>query len=268
MNTVATAFAVDELISMTNHLAYLNLGYLGICVTIILFIGGLHYVFNIRPLKDKLDAQENLLTTLKEEVDQNLSSSKRELKDDLQKFEKIHGQSITSVIAQKNQKLFSDIEKEIAIFENEFSQKFDDYATEKDENLKKIMLAEIKSQIRDLEKALSSQIDIMKQEAVSSKNEITNIKSDLVDLQIEYHLNKKQVGAAKMIIEKINLCKERGWGIESALVELEQYIHDKKFPTFYLKDLQIALKEVPEEYKFLAERLIKLANENVYDPSG
>jgi len=260
------ATALQTLVDMTSHLANLNLGYLGICVTILIFIGGFIYFVNVKPLKDKLDKQEEILTGLKKEVSDNLFSSKQEIKNDLKVFEKIFSESIFSTIEQKHKQLMADFETRNAIFEKDFSEKFDNLATKKDTELRTILESETKSQVRDLEKSLTEKIDQFKTERSSTYEALLDIKRDMVDLQIEYHLGKGQVGAAKMLIEKIELCIKKGWGIVESLLELEKYIKERKMPSYYLKDLQEALSKVPKEQSLLAENLLKLANEKAYNP--
>jgi len=65
-----------DLINLSKDIAQLNLGYLGISVTILVILGGIFYYFNIKPLKDSLDKQENTVEGLKEKAARLLEQSK------------------------------------------------------------------------------------------------------------------------------------------------------------------------------------------------
>lgn len=64
-----TTISVIELVNLTQGIATLNLGYLGLCVTIILFVGGFFYVFNFKPLQESIKKQESQLEGLKKEIE-------------------------------------------------------------------------------------------------------------------------------------------------------------------------------------------------------
>jgi len=266
METVATAFALDELIGMTTHLASLNLGYLGICVTILLIFGWLHYIFNIKPLKDKLDSQSKELINLKSEVDQNLSSSKEEVKTDLKKFEVEYTKSVFATVVQKNEKLTSDFETKIAQLETEIIEKFEDTTTQKANDLKELLLSRMKEQIVSLEQEVNVKFEKIHNKDSDIKDDVFKIKKEIVDLQYEYYLNKSQVGAVKMLIEKLDMYIKDGWGVEDILVNIKEYIEERRMPSNYLEDLYEVLKKVPEKYTSIAEEILKLANSKIYTP--
>lgn len=54
--------------SLLNQLITSNFGYLGICVTIILFAGGFFYLFNLKPLQTSIEKQEEKIESIKKEV--------------------------------------------------------------------------------------------------------------------------------------------------------------------------------------------------------
>jgi|GEM_PF-6218190 len=76
-----TSIAVSDLISLTQNIATLNLGYLGVCVTIILFAGGFFYVFNFGPLQKSFEKQEGQLGLISKEVDSKIDSLNKNFND-------------------------------------------------------------------------------------------------------------------------------------------------------------------------------------------
>ncbi len=279
MNVIASnSITVTDIINAANNIATLNLGYLGISVTILALLGGAFYLFNIRPLKDTLGQQEKLLINLKKEVEDNLSSSKLEVKEELKEFETRQITNISSLIQQENDKLISEVQTKIAIFEKDFAQKFDFFASEKDSNLKTVLLAEVGTQLRTIEKAikidsdksikeLSDKLAPLQDTLVSIKSDIAGAKEDIVDLKIEHHLKKNQVGALKGMIDKLNLRIDRGWNVESELAMIKKYITESGMPDFYLRDLTTSINKVSEDFKVLKEQILELASNRVYDPT-
>jgi hypothetical protein len=69
MLATSTVISTTDIINSIHSIATLNLGYLGLCVTIILFVGGFFYVFNFKPLQESINKQEGRLDTLKKEVE-------------------------------------------------------------------------------------------------------------------------------------------------------------------------------------------------------
>src|SRR3989344_5485663 len=278
MNIIATSsMTASDIINAANNIATLNLGYLGISVTIIALLGGAFYLFNIKPFKETLERQEKSLVDLKKEIEENLSSSKGEIKDELKDFEKTHTNNISSLVQQKNEKLISDIHAKMAIFEKDFTEKFDSFATEKDANLKTVLSSEIISQLHTLEKSIRSEMDKTTKEInvqlssaqnniSSMKSEIVNIKEDTVDLKIEDHLRKNQVGAMKGMIDKLNIRIEKKWNVESEMLMIKNYIIEKGMPKYYLPDLIASFKRVSDDYKAMKDEILRLASDKIFDP--
>lgn len=79
--TATTSISVSELINLTQGIATLNLGYLTICVTIILFAGGLFYVFNFRPLQKSIEKTEAQLGAMTKEIDSKLENINQSFND-------------------------------------------------------------------------------------------------------------------------------------------------------------------------------------------
>ncbi len=235
-----TTIPIIEIIGLIENIATLNLGYLTIAVTILIFLGGAFYLFNFKPLKDTLERQGDIVTDLEKEVKENLSSSKKEIREELNIFKDEQIKNIINIFEQKSDKLFSNIRTEIVNFEKEFTQKFDSFAEEKDTNLKTVILAEISNKVRELEKSLNLTIDTSKTEIkkdviflkssiVSVQDDLKEIKRKARELEVFKYSLKGQMGA---IYGSIDLLKdaidENSWRIDSSLEDLYKEIIDYK----------------------------------------
>jgi CRISPR/Cas system-associated endoribonuclease Cas2 len=247
MYTFATSsISVIDLVNQSKDIAQVNLGYLSISVTIIALLGGAFYLFNIKPLKDTLDKQE------------------KGLKSEIENFKAAYTKEISSLIDQKNQTLISDIQTKIAVFDKDFTQKFNTFATEKDNGLKTVLLAEFGNQLRTFDKTLSEKISSTQTDVSSIKRDITSISDDLIDLLIEYHLNKNQIGAFRGHLDKLKIATQKGWGVDTALFKIKEYITEHNMPSVYQADLTKSLKDVSDDFKVLKDEISKLAVEKNY----
>ena len=95
---------------------------------------------------------------------------------------------------------------------------------------------------------------------------IFEIERTLVDFEIENHRSKNQVGEISMMIKKLNMDNKRGWGAENTLLEIREYIKKSGMPNYFLDDLHKALKDVSESLKIVADEILKLAQEKLYNP--
>ena len=259
-----TTISITEIIGLIENLATLNLGYLGIAVTILVFLGGAFYLFNFKPLKDALERQEKTLSDLEKEVKENLSSSKKEIKEDLEVFKKEQSEDLSKFSKQRDDKLLADIQTKIANFEKEFTQKFDSFAEEKDANLKTIILAEVSNKVRELEKTLSAAISSSKSETekeiASVKKLLTSLQDNLKEvkrktreLEVFKYSQKGQMGA---IYGSIDLLKEAidedSWRIDGSLEDLSKEIGDYKLEAEIITRIE--------------EQLVRLDNKPKYAP--
>jgi hypothetical protein len=132
----------------------------------------------------------------------------------------------------------------------------------------------LEKQILDIKAALEVQIK------KSSDSVTTQVKSvetrlnekvfemerTLVDFEIENHRAKNQVGEVSMMIKKLNMDIRRKWGAEDTLLEIKEYIKKSGMPNYFLEDLHNALKGVPDSFKIVADEILKLAQEKLYNP--
>lgn len=76
MLATTTTISATEFISLVQGIASLNLGYLGLCVTIIIFAGGLtggfYYLFNFKPLQESIKKQREEFESIKKEIESRI----------------------------------------------------------------------------------------------------------------------------------------------------------------------------------------------------
>ena len=259
-----TTISITEIIDLIENLATLNLGYLGVAVTILVFLGGAFYLFNFKPLKDALERQEKTLSDLEKEVKENLSSSKKEIKEDLEVFKKEQGEDLSKFSKQRDDKLLADIQTKIANFEKEFTQKFDSFAEEKDANLKTIILAEVSNKVRELEKTLSAEISSSKSETekeiasvkklfASLQDNLKEVKRKTRELEVFKYSQKGQMGAIYGSIDLLEeAIDEDSWRIDGSLEDLNKEIEDYKLEAEVITRIE--------------EQLVRLDNKPKYAP--
>ena len=80
--------SVVELISLSNDLATVNANYLTISITIILALAAIFYLFNLKPLQEKISKQEELLEQQRLENSKEISKLIDSQKQSLESFKK------------------------------------------------------------------------------------------------------------------------------------------------------------------------------------
>lgn len=82
MIATSTIISSTDLINLLQGISSQNLGYLGLCVTIILAAGGLtggfYYLFNFKPLTESIRKQEEELARIKTEVELRIEQMKQQ----------------------------------------------------------------------------------------------------------------------------------------------------------------------------------------------
>lgn len=195
---------------------------------------------------------------------ENLSSSKKEIKEELEVFKETQAKELSSFSKQRDDKLLADIQTKVVSFENEFTQKFNTFAEEKDVNLKTIILAEVSNKVRELEKTLSAAISNSKSETekeitsvkktlASLENNLKEIKRKTRELEVFKYSQKGQMGA---IYGSIDLLKdaidEDDWRIDGSLEDLNKEIGDYKLEAEVITRIE--------------EQLVRLDNKPKYSP--
>lgn len=93
---------------------------------------------------------------------------------------------------------------------------------------------------------------------------IFKLEWSMIDIEIEDHKSKNQVGAMSGLVQKLKMAKKRGWGVEEVLFEMKEYIKERGMPHFYLEDLCKEVKACSENLDGLKNEVIKLAQEKLY----
>jgi F0F1-type ATP synthase membrane subunit b/b' len=110
----ADSFELTELINITRDIAELNAAYLAISVSVIIFLGGIFYLFNVKPLQDKLQKQE-------EDIEKERKDNKHKLKKLRQSVSAFKSEALSQIatlkettlqdLQQKNEELDTKIQK-------------------------------------------------------------------------------------------------------------------------------------------------------------
>ncbi len=97
-------------------------------------------------------------------------------------------------------------------------------------------------------------------------SKISDMEYSILELEIDRHASKGQIGALDGLIKKLKLDVKKSWGIEDTLIEIKDYISKKSMPGIYFSDLTNAFKELPDEYSYLKSEITRLAQDKLYDP--
>jgi F0F1-type ATP synthase membrane subunit b/b' len=114
METLSTSTFLS-LITVSNGLASANAAYLAISVSILIFLGGLTYLFNVKPLQEKIEKQQKDLESQKgrnEEKERKLEKLEEEVKE-IQKEAKEQTEKLKNTIESK----IVDAERRVGILE-------------------------------------------------------------------------------------------------------------------------------------------------------
>ncbi len=267
--------SVIDLINLSKDVAQLNLGYLAIAVTILGILGVVFVYFNINPLKDALNRQEDKVDALKKEADKILKSSEENVQVSLNNFREEQKQVTSEFLNQSEAKNILETKNQVALVEKVLLEKIESVSEGKDVKLKEIILSETVNKISATEKSVgieNNKIRVDLNEKITSLNgkittlekEIFEIRRSLVEFEIENHLKKRQVGAMRKMIEKLEMDIKRTWGADDTLVEIKQYILEHGMPNYYFTDLQNVLEKLTPEFKLLKDEILKLAQEKIY----
>ncbi len=245
-----TSIAIADLINLSQGLASTNLGYLEVAVAIIAIIiallGTAFYVFNFKPLKDLLDKQEDAIKDLKKEVKDSFDKAEGSLNKTTAEFKDSYSKEISTTLESREEKLLSDVKSQIAILDKNLSQKIEDVTKIKDDNLKTVVLSEIGSQLRALEKSLIANVAEYKE---SNIKELSTLKSDLDSGLRELKMKVKELEAFKYHTEG------KMGGILYLMDVLEDYI---KYKPHLLEFRLEEIKERIGQYSLTKERSDRL----------
>lgn len=257
-----TTINIMELINLSKDIAQLNLGYLGISVTILGVLGGIFIYFNIKPLKDALDKQEKTINDLKKEADKLLYESKEQSDKALESFKKDQSVTLSALLEERHNQITLEVENKITELESVFLEKVEKVAENKDIKLKEIILSETNNRLGTLEKSLSIEIknskeDLDKQIKETTKSisplkaEIKDTKRDIKELKVYRYDQEGKMGA---IIYSIELLKEdideKSWRIPTSLENLKTRIKDVSLDADYVTQIEEQLSRIENERKY------------------
>lgn len=134
---------------------------------------------------------------------------------------------------------------------NELSNKVDDLKIEFEQQVKKVLEANV-AQTKGLEKKMS--------------DKIFDIEYSLVEFEIERYRSNNQVGEVSQMIKKLNMDLQRGWGADETLLEIKAYIERSGMPSYFLDDLHKSIEKLPASIKGVGDTVFNLAQSKVYNP--
>ncbi|MCH7883171.1 hypothetical protein IIA95_02025 [Patescibacteria group bacterium] len=283
METLSTSsVSLIDLINLTHDVASLNAVYLGISMSAVLVLAGIlfgvFYFFNLKPLQEKIIKQEDKLEAQKKEVNQVLKSTEDKIGKSLEVFKKSHGNDVNELIRKNNEKNTLETKNQIASIEKTLIEKIESVSEKKNIKLKEIILLETTNKINTAEKSTNIETNKLKTDfneksssmnakIISLEEKTFNLRRSLVNFEIEGHLKKGQVGAMRKMIEKLEMDIKKGWGEESTILKIKDYIAEKGMPSYYFDNLSKVVKKMPEKFKSINTEVLALAQKNLYDPN-
>lgn len=278
---VPTSTSAIDLINFSQGIAQLNLGYLGISVLILGFLGGVFAYFNIKPLKDALEKQERTIEELKKEAQGLLTLSAEQSEKTLKDFRAHQSKLLIATFEQQNERLKLETANKIQEVEKILSTKIEKTSEDKDIKLREIILSEAKNHSATLEKELTLRITTVKESITKEVSQIksvnTSLKSSIKkldekvkELQVYKYHKEGQMGAIILSIELLKdavdeylenkkLFGVAGMPLEEAfsyrpkarLEELIKEIGDLKLEQDYISQIDEQLSRLAGETTFL-----------------
>ena len=68
MITATSSIALMDIINLIKDISSLNLGYLGLSITVLVILGGVFYFFNLKPWQEKTEKQEGNLENMRQRL--------------------------------------------------------------------------------------------------------------------------------------------------------------------------------------------------------
>ena len=159
---------VMDLINISKDIAQLNLGYLGISIGILGVLGGIFIYFNVKPIKDALTKQEQVVEEMKKEVSLLLEESKNQSEELIESFAVIQSQEIVEKLQQQQEKNDLEIENKTKEATSSILDKVELISEDKDKKLKEIILSEVTNKISVLNEELTLKITKTKDNTTKS----------------------------------------------------------------------------------------------------
>ena len=285
MPIATTTISVADLVSFSQGIAQLNLGYLGISVAILGVLGGVFVYFNIKPLKDGLDKQERSLEGLRAEAHSLLDLSKEQLDRALESFKGSQDKSVSDALMRQKDSLNLETINKIQQSEKVLTEKIEVVSEEKDSKLKELILSEITTRSALLEKTLTSVItkasEDFNKELAEAKQKISGLSARLKEseekikeLQVYKYGKEGRMGAVIYSIEllkdavddymklkKNGIGKALEWKVTKRLEELMEQVGTYSLETRYIAQIEEQLTRIDSDAVFA--ELLKTLRSNL-----
>lgn len=254
VNLATSSVAIIDLVNLSKDVAVLNLGYLTVSVTIIALLGGAFIYFNIRPLRENLEKQENAIEELRNEASSIIKSSEEQTNIKLMSFEDRFIKEVMNKVKTENEKTSLEIKSKLSELAKENVNTTEKISESKDKKQYEIISSELRSQILTLEEKLSSthkkEIDPIKKSLMVIKDLKTKIK----ELELYKFAKENQMGAIYRAIEllKDDISDQNEWKIPDRLGTLDKQID--------------GINLEPDLIVQIEEQLNRISNENKYQP--
>lgn len=205
-----------DLINLSNDIAQLNLGYLGISVAILGVLGGVFIYFNIKPIQEKLGKQEDVINALKKEANDLLKEADVQIQTALEEFEQKQATLLSAEFEQQKETVYLEVTNKIQVAESDILEKVNSISDDKDTKLKEILLSEMTNKILSLEKSMTYLFEEYKKtndEKFSSFEKSTNAKvsqiaGDLLELKAYKYDMEGKMGGIIYTIAAVEKCLE------------------------------------------------------------
>ncbi|MEK7641707.1 MAG: hypothetical protein AAB365_01815 [Patescibacteria group bacterium] len=270
-----------DLITLSQSIAQLNLGYLGISVAILGVLGGVFVYFNIRPLKETLEKQEKKIEELKKEAQGLLKQSLEQSSVTLEAFKKQQVELLSTRFKQQEQNIALETTNKIQDLEKILLITIDNVSETKDTKLREIILSKTNNLISEKEKDLIMQItntrESVTKEISQTNTSIASLRAHfkqvherVKELQVYKYSKEGKMGAVIFSTELLkdaiddyfNLRKTTpsvdknlgGWKIELRLDELLKEIGDNIMEGEYASEILAQLDRLMNE-KIFADKI-------------
>jgi hypothetical protein len=252
MEVVSTTVVnITDLINLSKDIAQLNLGYLGISVTILAILGGVFYLFQLKPLKDILNKQGETISDLKKEAGELLKSAEKKVDVALENFDKEQKEKLSNSLQQNQEKLLLEVKNQLTLLEKTITEKTESTTENKDNKLKEIILSETDNRLRALEDKLNSKIEKIERAVSSIDGKIKDLKRKTRELEVFKYSKEGKMGAIYGLIDLLKEdIEEKSWRTSNTLEQLENEITG------------IILKG--DDITIIEEQLVKLDEEKKY----
>ena len=232
-STTTTLINSLDLINLSRDLAQLNLGYLGISVAILGVLGGAFVYFNIKPLQEKLNKQEEVINELKKEAKDLLGKAEAQTQTSLMEFEKEQTELLYTSFDQQKENLYLEVTNKIQSAETNILEKANSTSDDKDSKLKEILLSEMSNKNLSLDKSLNTIFEEYKKvsdEKFSSfekkiNSSVKEIASDVLELKAYKYDMEGKMGGIIFTIEAVEKClKDEPYLLKFKLEDLKEKI--------------------------------------------